>query len=185
MATSFDWTQVRFLRQLSQWLNGSTTEGTANGTDFSESTVARQINEANDYIPIIAFCYFEIKKYSIVLFRGASALKIEQAEHFGQNLPFHSKISSVILLIVCHTTFIDASSENFVLNQLMIPWFEFSFILNTFPSDVVLTLQTTGKSENYLKHNTDATRQRIDLCLFLVFDAPDLLPLTNALPKRS
>ena len=78
-------------------------------------------NEANDYIPIIAFCYFEIKKYSIVLFRGASALKIEQAEPFGQNLPFHSKISSVILLIVCHTTFIDANSENFVLNQLMIP----------------------------------------------------------------
>ena len=123
MATSFDWTQVRFLRQLSQWLNGSTTEGTANGTDFSESTVARQTNEADDCIPIIAFYDYEIEKYSIVPFRGAPALKIEQAEHFGQNLPFHSKISSVILLIVSHTTFIDASSENFVLNQLMIPWF--------------------------------------------------------------
>ena len=109
------------LRQLSQWLNGSTTERTANGTDFSESTVARQTNEADDCIPIIAFYDFETEKYSIVPFRGASPLKIEQAEHFRQNLPSHTKISLVILLTVCHTTFIDASSENFVLNQLMIP----------------------------------------------------------------
>ena len=65
------------LRQLSQLLNGSTTERTANNTDFSESTVARQTNEANDCMPIIAFCYFEIEKYGIVPFRGASALKIE------------------------------------------------------------------------------------------------------------
>ena len=77
------------LRQLSQWLNGSTTKRTANGTDFSESKVARQTNEADDCIPIIAFYDFEIE------------------------------------------------------------------------------------------YNTDATRQRIDLCWFLVFDAPDLLPLTT------
>ena len=36
--------------------------------------------------------YFEIEEYSIVPFRGASPLKIEQAKRFRQNLPFHSKI---------------------------------------------------------------------------------------------
>ena len=48
------------------------------------------------------------------------SLKSNRQNTLGRINPFTPTIALVILLTVCHTTFIEVSSESFELNQLMI-----------------------------------------------------------------
>ena len=54
--------------------------------------------------------------------------------------PFHSQIKFAILLTVNHNKSYNISSENLVLDQLIIPKLIFFFILNTYLIEILLKL---------------------------------------------
>ena len=64
----------------------------------------------------------------------------EEGWDYALNInPFTPKISLLILLNDCHNSY-DFSSENLLLDQLIIPWLIFLFILITFLHDIVWKL---------------------------------------------